>query len=527
MKYRVFSLMLAASALSINLYAYSPDDQQGTLYKGLQNLNKLADTMGLDRKQSLGTVGINNLISSFLSPWNEVRINYLIKRTGNIKQVAKDVISGAFANPLFDLSGFAVQKEDFLDLVERSSFLQTYDPKARGVTISDADALFVPTDTPLTKDLAKTANTATDQKSSSTRIPANTPVFIFGQLFDLPAKISPDEDSWFLVWREEFGLKFVRSRHIGRLSQSDIEEFERLVTSKPEIVRTGRVEREFHEDNFKMLMPGTMPLHKNDGTYQLAKRKGQDGEIVQFNNSTWTVYRAKLTPAELYAKDKVKPLDYHIKQAPMNPTIQNYLQELHNRIFRYPNYAGSERNYHWSFAWGEGEAGIDEQHGQDISNFVYKLMLGFGHRLPRYSGHQITEGLSINTITVDYSKDKESHYRTLVEDCTLGRMASFARSAHMVCIGSVSMAQLRLLDSDAATDALNNGMKEEDLVPLVATSPVGFRDVETGNWTIVPKAAIFPIFKTGPYSSWISRKEDFKVFSFFTNSPRLTTKTEL
>ena len=527
MKYSVFSLMLAASALSINLYAYSPDDQQGTLYEGLQNPNKLADTLGLDRKQSLGKVAKNNLASSLLSPWDEKQINSVIEENSDIKQAAKKMISRVFANPLFDQSGFAARKEDFLDLVDRGSFLQTYDPKARGVTISDADALFVPTDIPLTKDLAKTANTATDQKSSSTRIPANTPVYIFGQLLDLGPEINPNQDSWFLVWREEFGLKFVRSRHIGQLSQSDIEEFERLVKSKPEIVRTERVEREFREGNFKMLMPGTMPLHKNDGTYQLAKREGRGGETIPFNDKTGTVYRAKLTEATLLSKDEIVGLNYHVKQVPINPTIQNYLQELHNIIFHYPDYVDSERNYHRSFAWGEGETGIDEQHGQDISNFVYKLMLGFGHRLPRYSGHQIKEGLDINTITVDYSEDKESHYKTLVEHCTLGRIASFTPSAHMVCIGSVSMAQLRLLDPGAATDALNNGMQEEDLVPLVATSPVGFKDVETGNWTIVPKAAIFPIFKTGPYSSWISRTENFKVFSFFKDSPKLTTKTEL
>ena len=276
-----------------------------------------------------------------------------------------------------------------------------------------------------------------------------------------------------------------------------------------------------------MLMPGTMPLYSNSEGYKLAQRKGAYGQNISVGSISWTVYDAELTRANLRSKDKTISLSRHIKRPPMSATVGNYLEELHNAIFFYPSYAGAKLNYHRSFAWGEGVTGIDEQHGQDISNFVYKLMLGFDLRLPRYSGDQIAEGLGINTIAINHNKGTESHYQTLVKECTLGRIASFTGSAHMVCVGSLSMQQLESLDARAASDARNNGMKEEDLIPLVATSPVGFRDVTTGNWTIIPKAAVFPIFKAGPYSSWIARDNDFKVFSFFKNSPKLTAKTEL
>ena len=414
--------------------------------------------------------------------------------------------------------------QPYLSLVDRSSFLQNFHVEARGITLDDTDALFVPSDTFLTKHLAGTANTASDQKSSSTRIPANTPVYIFGQLRDLSEAISADEDSWLFIWRPEFGVKFVRSRHIGRLSQEDTSTFIRLINEKPEIVRTGRVQRHFPLHNYAMLMPGTMPLHNGDH-YLMTQRDNSDGELVQIQSQTWMLYSAALTETTLKSKDSKVALDYHLKQPPMVPTIKNYLAELHNAIFFYPDYAGP--NYHRPFAWGEGTTGIDEQHGQDISNFLYKLMLGFGLRLPRFSFDQIEKGLKINTILIDPSTDKKAHYDDLVEHCTLGRVASFVATGHMVCVGSISMNQLQSLDPQAAADALNSGMKEGDLIPLVASSPVGFKDPETGDWSIVPKAAIFPIFKTGPFSSWISRNYKMRIFSFFENSPKVLTKTEL
>ena len=524
MKYKQILCGLAITASAFNLYAHSPNDDDGIIYKGLQDLNQLAEIMGFDRQQSLGTIGKNNLVPSLLAPWNEASVNQAISSYGDIKNKAKAVVSGVFNAQIYDAPGYLVDKEPFIDLVERSTFLQSYHPDARGITLSDTDALFVPTDTFLTKHLAGTANTASDQKSSSTLIPANSPVFILGQLQDLPGIISLEEDSWFLVWRPEFGIKFVRSRHIGRLSQEDIDRFETFVTDKPMIVRTGRVERHFPKYNFAMLMPGTMPVH--DGNqYRLANRNSMYGETVQVGSDTWTIYSAALTPASLASKDKARKLSYHLKQAPMNTTVQNYLDELHNAIFFYPEYAGP--NIHRSFAWGEGITGIDNQHGQDISNFIYKLMLGFGYRLPRHSRDQIADGIQINSIVLDKSKDKESHYKTVVEHCTLGRMASFADAGHMVCIGSISMNQLQSLDEQAYADALGAGMTNEDKVPLVASSPVGLRDLGKKNWSITPKAAVFPIFKTGPFSSWISRPSDLKVFSFFKNSPSLNAKSEL
>ncbi|KEQ12526.1 hypothetical protein GZ77_18600 [Endozoicomonas montiporae] len=518
----------------MSLYAYSPNDQQGTIYAGLQNLNELADILMLERKQELGTIGKNNLIESLLSPWDESKINELILNSGDIKTAAKDVVSGIFRNPLYDLSGLLSHKEAFLNLIENSSFLSAYVPAARGITLDDTDALFVPSRTLLTKNLNGTANTATDQKSSSTLIPANTPVFILGQLRDRPSMVSAERDSWLLIWRKEFGLKFVRSGHIGRLSEQDIEKYKQLVTRNPEIVRTERVEREFKLDNFDMLMPGTMPLYSPDEGYFLAKRNGRKGELVQIESNTWFIYRATLDHATLRSIDEGKSLTTHIKHPPMKPTVRNYLDDLHNVMFHYPIYVEPRLNEHRSFSWGEGITGIDNLHGVDTSNFVYKLVLGFGLRLPRHSADQIAEGMKINKIYVDRSKDTESHYQTLVEHCTLGRMAAFANTGHLVCIGSVSMAQLSYLDKDAGTAALNNGIKEGDLIPLVATSPVGFswhKEVDgktVPSWTITPKAAVFPIFKKGPYSSWVSRKNyDLTIFSFFENSPKLETRTEL
>ena len=533
MKFMPFLLGLTASALSFSLYAYSPNDHQGTIYKGLQDLNKLADTLKLDRKQQLGTIGKNNLVSSLLSAWDEKQVSDMLNETGDIKTAAKKVVHGIYSEPLYDLSGFASDKEPFLDLIERSSFISIYHPEARGITLKDTDALFIPSKTPVTKNLAGTANTATDQKSSSTLIPANTPVYILGQLLDLPTVVNPDGDSWLLVWREEFGLKFVHSSHIGKLSQPDIEKYQRLVTSRPEMVRTERVEREFKFNDYQLLMPGTMPLYSESEIYLLAKRSAHYGQTVQIGSNTWTLNYAALATAVLRSKDERFSLDHHIKQVPVKATIQNYLDDLHNVMFHYPDYVEARFNQQRSFAWGEGITGIDNQHGQDISNFVYKLMLGFGLRLPRFSGDQIAQGMSINTVFIDHSLDMESHYKTLVDHCTLGRMAAFGRNAHMVCIGSVSMPQLRLLDPEAAVAALNNGMQEDDLVALVATSPVGFRWSKTvegqtiSSWTITPKAAVFPIFKEGPYSSWVVRREGIKIFSFFVNSPEPQTSTEL
>ena len=527
MTYKQLLYGLAIAAASFSLNAHSPNDSQGDIYEGLQDLNQLAEVMGLDREQSLGIIGKNNLVSSLLSPWDAERVNKAITFYGDIKAKARQVIKGAFSATLYDTSGFVTDVQPFLDLVDSSSFLQAYHAEARGITLDDTDALFVPADSFLTKHLAGTANTASDQKSSSTRIPANTPVYILGQLIDLP-NISADEDSWFLIWRPEFGLKFARSRHIGRLSTKDMDKYKHLVTSSPEIVRTARVERHFFKHNYAMLMPGTMPL-RDGSQFWLANRNGSNGELVQIGSDTWTVYAAELTPATLQSKEKKKkgiPLGYHLKQAPIQATVGNYLHELHNAIFYYPDYSGTN-NYHRSFAWGEGTTGIDEQHGQDISNFVYKLMLGFGLRLPRFSKDQILDGMAINTIAVDSSTNKDSHYKTLVEHCTLGRMAAFVSAGHMVCLGSISMAQLATLDTKAYADALTHGMAETDLIPLVASSPVGFRDTITDNWSILPKAAVFPIFKTGPYSNWISREHKFQVFSFFKGSPKLTIKTEL
>lgn len=524
MKYRQLLCGLAITAVSFNLSGHSQNDSQGTLYQGLQNLDRLAEVMGLDRNQSLGEIGKNNLVSSLLSPWNEESVNQSIAYHGDIKETAKAMVQGTFNNPLFDASGFEVDKAPFIDLIERGYFLQSYHAEARGITLDDTDALFVPTATFLTKHLAGTANTASDQKSSSTLIPANTPVYILGQLQELSDTISMDEDSWLLIWREEFGIKFVRSRHIGRLSQADIEAYRQRVTNKPEIVRTGRVQRHFLKHNFAMLMPGTMPVH--DGNqYFLANRNASEGETVQVGGNTWKIYGAALTPTTLKSKDKVEKLGYHLKQAPITATVASYLDELHNAMFYYPAYAGP--NINRDFAWGEGITGIDNRHGQDISNFVYKLMLGFGYRLPRYSADQISAGIKINSIKVDKSQSKESHHKTMVEHCTLGRMASFAATAHMVCLGSVSMTQLEALDPQAAADALNSGMSADDKIPLVASSPVGLRDVATGSWSILPKAAVIPLFKTGPFSSWVSRKTPLQIFSFFKNSPKLTARSEL
>ena len=524
MKYRQLLGGLAITAVSFNLSAHSWNDAQGTLYRGLQNPGQLAEVMGLDRNQPLGEIGKNNLVSSLLSPWDEESVNRSIASYGDIKETARSMVCSTFKSLLFDASGFAVDKTPFLDLIEHSSFLQSYHAQARGITLDDTDALFVPSDTFLTKHLAGTANTASDQKSSSTLIPANTPVFILGQLQDLDETISMDEDSWLLVWREEFGIKFVRSRHIGRLSQEDIEMYKEMVTSKPEIVRTGRVQRHFFRHNFAMLMPGTMPLHHYGSQYFLANRNASEGETVLVDGNSWKIYSAALTHAKLTPKDKVEKSGYHLKQAPITATVGSYLDELHNAMFYYPAYAGPGINR--DFAWGEGVTGIDNRHGQDISNFVYKLMLGFGYRLPRHSVDQINAGIKINSIKVDNSQDEEIHYKTMVEHCTLGRMASFTASAHMVCLGSVSMTQLETLDPRAAADALNSGMSADDLIPLVASSPAGLRDVVTGSWSILPKAAVFPLFKTGPYSSWISRKTPLQIFSFFKNSPKLA-KTEL
>ncbi len=65
----------------------------------------------------------------------------------------------------------------------------------------------------------------------------------------------------------------------------------------------------------------------------------------------------------------------------------------------------------------------------------------------------------------------------------------------------------------AADDAIQSGgMEEYDKVPLLAFSPVGLKNGSV--WHITGKTAVYPVFKAGPYKTWVSRPNLF-IYSYF------------
>ncbi len=112
---------------------------------------------------------------------------YLEMYLGTIKNhIITEIINTASTERYF-MSGAKITEEDqkrIIELVIDAAVTGSFLPEARGITLSEAHASFLPSDEAITNNLAEGANSASDQKTSSTLVPANTPVFIVSQILD-------------------------------------------------------------------------------------------------------------------------------------------------------------------------------------------------------------------------------------------------------------------------------------------------------------------------------------------------------
>ena len=542
---RLFSILLAGTVvllLSVKAIAYPPADEQGVLYRDLQDLKKIAKLQGVDLNKSLGTVQ-PNLVKHTLAPWNpdavteafkefseyraEVETKQIERMTDeqtyatlpDITASAMMVISGAITDPdnMYFASGRVVGG-DYLKslaiLIQSTKFLKSYSELARGITISDADALFLPSDVFITKNLAEAANTASDQKSSSSLIPVNTPVFIFGQVIDQPG-LNQANDSWLVIWRPEFGLKFIRSRHIALVNQEFVSRYEELAKDNLQLACTDRLTARFcmyRKDSLRRLTP--VLKDENNQHYIAASQQNTITSVLE-DSINLQLYPADLASVTVETVDSGQDLKDHLKRPETRSNITNgeYLDQLHNAMFMNPEYSSPNKNK--LFAWGAGTVGINRLVGQDVSGFSYNLLQSLGINVPRHSWNQVIEGLKQRTVFQTESGvpgNIDTLYEAMIEKCTLGNIASFGPGSIMVCLGSLTVEQLAAISPEAANEAREGGMQENSRVPLVASSPVGFRN---GQWDIVPETAVFPIFKhkNAASRSWVSRINLF-IFSY-------------
>lgn len=544
---RLFAILLTGAAvllLSVKAIAYPPADKQGVLYSDLQDLKKIAELQEIDLNESLGTVLQPNLVKHTLAPWKPDAVTGAFKEfseyrakveTKQIERMtnkqtyatlpditasAMMVISGAITSPdnMYFASGRVVGRdhlESLATLIQSTKFLKSYSELARGITISDADALFLPSDVFITKNLAEAANTASDQKSSSSLIPVNTPVFIFGQVIDQPG-LNPANDSWLVIWRPEFGLKFVRSRHIALVNQKFVSRYEELAKDNLQLACTDRLTAEFcmyRKDSLRRLTP--VLKDKSNQHYIAASQKNTITSVLE-DSINLQLYPADLASVTVETADSGQDLKDHLKRPETRSNITNgeYLSQVHNAMFMNPEYSSPNKNK--LFAWGAGTVGINRLVGQDVSGFSYNLLQSLGINVPRHSWDQVIEGRKQRTVFQtegDVLADIDTLYEAMIEKCTLGNIASFGRGNIMVCLGSLTVEQLDDISPEAAAEARARGMQENSRVPLVASSPVGFRNGE--QWDIVPETAVFPIFKHGDAASrsWVSRGKLF-IFSY-------------
>ena len=552
------------SATHVLAYPYA--DQQGTIYTGLQNLGNIARLQNLNQDAELGKVALSNLVERILAPWKEEdvqvafrefrnysRVQYVFpaeinritdretfNQVSDIAATAMLVVSKAIKNPgnMYFASGDVVG-ENYLkhigSLIARSTFLTSYDQQARGITISDADALFVPSDVFITNNLAEKANTASDQKTSSSTIPANTPVFIFGQIQDQNG-LSPDSDSWFgvqgqsfnqasdswlVVWRPEFGLKFVRSRHIALVDPAMVERYESLAKDSLEQTCSERVTARFckyRKDRLQRLTP----VLWDSASQQHYMAVSEESVIapVLHDSINLQLYSAELAPVEVEVLDKGQLLAQHLHKpdAAVPVTKREYLSHLHHCMFTNPVY--SAPNVNRKFAWGAGIVGINHLLGQDVSLLSHCQLRSLGVMAPRHSWDQTEKGMKLHTVynsDKGGATDKQSLYNVMVDKCTLGNMASFGGGSLMICLGNLTVEQLGTLSPSAHAQAKAGGMQDTDRVPLVASSPVGFNN--GGAWEIVPQSAVFPIFLHDASRSWVNRSKLY-IYSYLTGSDR-------
>ncbi|MFK0569923.1 hypothetical protein [Endozoicomonas sp.] len=525
-------------------------------YKGLQNIYKIAEFQGIDPNSTEIKWKLNNLnlFDKLLAPWNKNEVEAFIKGidTSPAKSTSADVaenrqnehlpitshaikvalsamINGGEGNIgsqnkyNYDATGHQLTKQDIdkvLSLIKTASWQTEFSDECRGITNASADALFLPTDKFITKDLTDTSNSASDQKSSSTLIPPNTPVFILAQLNIIPG-LNPEEDSWLAIWRPEFGLKFVKSRNVGLIDHKDIEQYSQIQSrDNPSTLKMPLTDRVKESHTFNRLAMGT-PLPIGNGSAIMAKCTFEE-RTVTLPTYQLKLYLSKLEKIHLETVDNKgdkDALNRQVQQVPLPLNHKNFFNQLSNNILKYPSeLVTPAENENRCFAWGEGTIGPDGERGQDISTFILKTIRPFGTWLPRHSQDQINEGNVIEGSQTD-GKSLDDNYQALLKHGKPGIFVSWGRGNNMASLGSVSVDQLGDLNKDAARDALNSGMKENDKIPLLALSPIALTTKDedgTIQWHHTGRTAVHPVFKEGENSTFIRKGRELKFFNYFT-----------
>ncbi len=530
---------MAASSAS----AYPPADKQATFYEGLQNYQKVFEYTAPDTDESmvLGEIKHQNLVRKTLAPWYEGSVNAAIAQyrkeastvtrnslksflreqlkkpsaTVDLLQVrAYEVVASAAKTSRYYASGRAVSQKDidqYTLLILKHELFGRFEESGKAITVSDAHAQFVPSDEAITNDLAGKANTASDQKTSSMIIPANSPVYVLGQMEDVP-EYSPETDSWLLIWRPECGIKFVRSSHVALLDAKETASYQSMAEKSLYMATSDRVKvRQAFRQPVDLMR--TTLLVSDEQNYYMAVADEDSFEEAPAATNKPRLLKGNLVQVTPKVKDRGELLINHLQKTPVTFTFNNYLAQLHRTTFSTPLRARKHVNI--PFGWGDAVIGADNFHGQDVSNFVRKVMLPFGLSLPRHSKDQIDEGLETQRIydsTSTGESDSDSLYAALVKHCMPGRFVSFGPGSQAACLGSLTVEELQSLDPKAAEDAKRSGIEYDEEVPLIAMSPVGLN--ASGTWYITGLTGIYPVFKSAPYNAWITRSQLF-IFSYF------------
>ncbi|WP_163370571.1 hypothetical protein [Endozoicomonas acroporae] len=549
-RWLIFTLLCGITALAA---AYPEADQQGAVYKGLQDVHTIAEMQGINPRDATvrWEIGDNNLQEWLLAPWNKQKVDEALatyqQQYGSITQTAARVVIGAISNN-FDASGHRIteaERQQLLERIQQTQYLQRFHPRARAITIADADAQFFPSDVFFTNNLAQASNVAANQKSSSTLILRNTPVYVLGQLTTIDsAGLESAEDSWVALWRPEFGLKFTKARHIALVDDSlagELPVSSRDPDHQLKLTVTSRV----RSQDINQRLPLGTPVYSLSGRYFFAARNHQPPASRQIESSELRLYSAQLSPVEL-SVDPAGKLDNQVIQVPLPLSYQNYLKQLSNTLLKYPSdYVAPEHNENRYFAFGEGTIGPDGERGMDASTFVLKLIQPFGKWLPRYSVHQVEEGIKNRLIKTTQNASPEENYQAMLNHCQVGHFVSVGRGSNMACLGSITLDQLGQLSDQAYADAVTTGgMTDQDRIPLLALSTVGLTTVEdvminkpagsmefqaTGEtlplylaaktsmpvWYITGKAAVYPVFKSGYLSSFIRDGRSLTFYRYF------------
>ncbi len=198
---------------------------------------------------------------------------------------------------------------------------------------------------------------------------------------DVP-EYSPETDSWLLIWRPECGMKFVRSSHVALLDQKDIASYQSMAEKSLYMATSNRVKVRHDFRQPIRLMRTTLLVGDEQNYYMAVADENSLQETIE-PTSQPILYKGNLVPVTPKVMDKGEQLTEHLQKTPVSFTFKNYLSQLHRTTFSTP--LSAKRHVNIPFGWGDANIGADNFHGQDVSNFVRKIMLPFGLSLPRHS----------------------------------------------------------------------------------------------------------------------------------------------